>query len=432
MKVAVFGLGYVGCTMMGCLSRLGHRVAGVDLNLGKVKAINSGQATVYEPGLQDLVSEGHSKKLLSATDKTEAALAGADVAFICVGTPNSASGDLDVSQLLEVAGEIGEHLKQRASYLTVVIRSTVPVGTNQAIARVISERSGKESVVDFGVASNPEFLREGSAISDFFHPPYSLVGTESPDSFALLESLYQGVGGDTILVSVGTAELIKFVNNSFHALKVSFANEVGRISEGSGVDASELANIFLLDTKLNVSGAYLRPGFAYGGSCLPKDLLGLNSIARQGNVSVPILNSIESSNLEHIEFVAQKVVGMQINKVGLLGIAFKSNTDDVRNSPAIELGRKLTREGVEVRFFDSKVSQAVNRGFLQADLLDSAGQQVSSVNALIEGSELVVVVNRDDSFLDALQMSGDSLSDKVVLMLFEEDRDFGFSYESLV
>ena len=362
MVISVFGLGYVGCVSAACLARLGFQVIAVDVNSAKVDAANRGEPSVIEPGLDDLFKAGHRAGLIVATSDPADAIASADVVILAVGTPVGTDGQLDLSSLYAATQEIGLALRESGSTKTIIIRSTVTPGTVERVTRLLSEQSGKVAGVDFRVAVNPEFLREGSAIADFFSPPYILYGTPYPEVCDVMRHMYGGVAAEVRQVSVGTAEMIKYVNNSWHALKVAFANEIGAICREVGTSSHELMSVFADDTTLNTSRAYLRPGFAYGGACLPKDLSGLVALAASERVSVPILDSVRRSNREHVDRALELILQSGTKRVAMWGLAFKPETDDIRNSPALELAHRLVEADVEVVAYDSSVSLALSSG----------------------------------------------------------------------
>jgi len=326
MKISIFGLGYVGCVGVGCLSKLGHSVIGVDINSDKICLINQGKSPVIEKGLSELIKEGLDKNLISATLKYEYAVLNSGISFITVGTPSDINGHLDISHIFAVAKQIAEVLKKKESFHVIVIRSTVNPGTNVEIGKLVEKISGRVKNKDFAVASNPEFLREGVALEDFFNPPYTLIASESKKALEILHELYKDIKGEIVEVDVSVAEIIKFVNNSFHALKISFANEIGRVCKKLNIDSAKVMEIFCKDEKLNLSPYYFKPGFAYGGSCLPKDLKALNLLAHDKYTQIPVLSSIDKSNEVHIKQAFDIMVSKGKKKIGFLGLSFKQGT----------------------------------------------------------------------------------------------------------
>ena len=323
MTVGIFGLGYVGCVGLGAIAELGNYVVGVDINETKVDLINNGKATIVEKGIDELINKNFIKKRIEATTDAKSTILKSDILILCINTPNDDNGHLNMDYIYKAAKDIAEAIKEKNDYITVAVRSTVMPGTNQRIKEIIEEKSGKTGGIDFGVVSNPEFLREGSAVEDFFNPPYTILASNECRSIEAMKNLYEGITGEILVTSIGTAELIKFVNNSFHALKVAFANEIGRICKTMEVDSNDLMNIFIKDKILNISSYYFRPGFAYGGSCLPKDLKALNTIAHDKYVPLEILPSISKSNDEHIDYAYRLITRKNKNKIGLYGISFK-------------------------------------------------------------------------------------------------------------
>lgn len=398
MNISVFGLGYVGCVTVGCLSSKGHNIIGVDINKDKLDVINQGKATVIEKGLDELISQGVANKLISTTSSVDHAIENSDLAIICVGTPNDAKGFLDMQYIVKVVNEIGTALKKKNSFFTVSIRSTVTPGTNELIGELLEKASGKKNNVDFGVVSNPEFLREGSAIADFFNPPYTVLASHSKTSLEVMTKLYDFLSSPVEIVEIKVAELIKFLNNSFHALKVAFGNEVGRLSRSLGLGDDKLIDLFLKDDILNISKAYFRPGFSYGGSCLPKDLKALNAISGDLNLSLPLLNNVEQSNTAHTEFILEQIQKFDIRNIGIFGLAFKKGTDDLRFSKSIDICEHLLGKGNEVFVYDNAVSISKligsNKAFLDTKLPHINNMLVDEFEELTEKSNLIVLVHR--------------------------------------
>jgi GDP-mannose 6-dehydrogenase len=359
-RIAVFGLGYVGSVSAACLSDVGHSVVGVDPIDSKVAALSAGTATVGEPLLGDLVRAAVAQGRLAATTDVPDAVARTDLALICVGTPSGAAGGVSFDALVRVSEEIGTALRTRSgSPYTVVVRSTVPPGTaRQVVIPALESSSGLVAGRDFGVAVNPEFLREGSAVEDFRSPPKTVVGSDDTATAGLVASLYEGLPGPVFCTPVEVAEAIKYADNAFHALKVSFANEVGELCAALDIDSHAVFDIVRADTKLNASGAYLRPGFAFGGSCLPKDLRGILHTARHADVAMPVLEHVLESNERQIERASRAVLDSGAARVALFGLAFKAGTDDLRESPLVALGERLLGRGISLRIHDAAVDQS--------------------------------------------------------------------------
>jgi GDP-mannose 6-dehydrogenase len=399
LNISIFGLGYVGCVGLGCLSEKGHNIIGVDVDRIKVNLINSGKATIVEKDIDELIRKNSNAGKIKATTDFKQAVAESDAAIICVGTPNNENGHLDMTHINKVAEEIGEALKNKNGFFAVAIRSTVMPGTNKRIGEIIREKSGKKVNTDFGVVSNPEFLREGTAVEDFFNPPYTVIASDSAKAANIMKKVYKDISGDVILTDVGTAEMIKFVNNSYHGLKVVFANEVGRICKSLGVDSRKLMELFVKDQILNISPYYFKPGFSYGGSCLPKDLKALNSIAHDNYVNVPVLSSVENSNNIHIDYALNLILNKQKKKIGFYGVSFKNGTDDLRFSPALELAERLLGKGYNIKIYDKNVHlsrlMGKNKDYLFNKLPHINEVLIENLDDLVCNSELLIIVNKD-------------------------------------
>jgi GDP-mannose 6-dehydrogenase len=357
VNVAVFGLGYVGCVSAACLAARGNSVIGIDVSPTKVDALRAGQAPVVEAGLGELVREEVSAGRLRVTLDPAEALAVADICFVCVGTPSSLNGSLGTEALKRVTSTIGEFLRASERRVTVVFRSTMLPGTCvDTLIPLLESSSGRIAGEDFGVAFNPEFLREGSSISDFHNPAKTVIGEFDSASGDVLAQLYEGLPGIQLRVPIHAAEMAKYVDNAFHAVKITFANEVGALCLAYGLDSHVVMESFLVDTKLNISTSYLTPGFAFGGSCLPKDLRALTYAAGRLDVKVPLLESVLLSNAECVRRVVEKVVQLGHRRVGVFGLAFKAGTDDLRESPLVELCERLLGKGFELKIYDGTVT----------------------------------------------------------------------------
>jgi GDP-mannose 6-dehydrogenase len=407
-KVSVFGLGYVGSVMAACLSGQGHEVVGVDLNSLKSDTLNSGKSPIVEPGIDELVAEAHRRGTLRTTANAAEAVRDTDISFICVGTPSLFTGKLDLRGVERVCQNIGEALRTKPAYHTIVLRSTMLPGTAEQLAIPTLERaSGKRAGHDFVVCANPEFLREGSAIRDFMEPPMTVLGAADPSHLTALALLYSFSKAPLFKTSLATAEMVKYSCNAFHALKVAFANEIASIGNALGVDTSEAARIFCSDTKLNVSSAYLKPGFAFGGSCLPKDVRALTYRAKELDVEIPLLQSIMPSNQQHIDRAVQAVLLSGKRKVGLLGLSFKAGTDDLRESPYVHAIKRLLGEGCQVRIWDSDVSLGFavgsNRRFIMEVIPHIGSLLCKNMEDVLNFADLVLIgsqkVHMDDLHL---------------------------------
>lgn len=354
MKIAVFGLGYVGCVTAACFAKLGHKVIGVDVIKRKVQAINRGEAPIKEKGLDALINKGFREGNLKATTDVFSAIEDSEIAFICVGTPSARDGSVELSFLKKVITEIMKAVNKK--YI-IVIRSTIPPGTFQKISDTAEKVSGKKLGKDLDIVLNPEFMREGSAIDDFFNPPFIVISTENRLSARKVSSVYKGVKAKIFIVKPKIAEMIKYASNSFHALKIVFANEIGMLCKGLGIDSNKLMGLFCEDKQLNLSPYYLMPGFAYGGSCLPKEIASLQHNSRLLKLNLPLIWSISTSNYEHINRAAKLIKKQKKKNVGILGITFKKNTDDIRGNPILLVVNKLLDAGFNVRIYDPNIKK---------------------------------------------------------------------------
>lgn len=402
MKVSIFGLGYVGCVSLGCFALAGNKVTGLDINETKMKFIKNGKATVTEKDIGQIIAEQHkcgniffSSDPIDAVKKTE-------VSFICVGTPSTNNGHLDLGAVYSVSEEIAEGIREKNGFHVIVIRSTVLPGTNKKVSKLIHKKSGKICNKDFAVVSNPEFLREGTAVQDFFNPPFTIIGANNHKAIEKLKKIYEGIGPQFLVTDIAVAEMIKFVNNAFHALKITFANEIGNICKKLKIDSHQLMDIFCLDKKLNLSSYYLKPGFAYGGSCLPKDLKALMTIAHDHYQDCPMLGNIERSNRIQKELVFRKITELNKQKVGFLGISFKSGTDDLRESPIIDIIERLIGKGYQVIVYDKNVQISkligANRNYILKKIPYISQFITDNSDEFINKSDAIVIVNSDNGF----------------------------------
>ncbi|WNW13549.1 nucleotide sugar dehydrogenase [Pseudomonas sp. DTU_2021_1001937_2_SI_NGA_ILE_001] len=403
MRISIFGLGYVGAVCAGCLSARGHDVVGVDISADKIALINSGKSPIVEPGLGELLEQGiRTGKLRGTTDFSEA-IRDTDLSMICVGTPSKKNGDLGLEYIESVCREIGYVLRDKASRHTVVVRSTVLPGTvANVVIPILEDCSGKKAGVDFGVAVNPEFLRESTAIKDYDHPPMTVIGEFDKTSGDLLQSLYEELDAPIIRKDVAVAEMIKYTCNVWHATKVTFANEIGNIAKAVGVDGREVMEVVCQDKQLNLSKYYMRPGFAFGGSCLPKDVRALTYRASSLDVEAPLLNSLMRSNVSQVQNAFDIVASHDTRKVGLLGLSFKAGTDDLRESPLVELAEMLIGKGFELSIYDSNVEYARVHG-ANKDYIESKIPHVSSLlnadfDEVINNSDVIILGNGDERF----------------------------------
>jgi len=405
MKICVLGLGYVGTVSAACLAREGHEVTGVDIEPLKVAAINAGHAPVIERDLEPMIQAQVAAGRLRATTDAVAAILRSDLFLVCVGTPSRANGDIELDYLRRVTEQIGAALRHHPGAPVVVVRSTLVPGTMRSLViPTLERRSGRRAGVDFGVCLNPEFLREGTAVHDFFHPPKTVIGELNRASGDLAASLFSNLAAPLARTEIETAELVKYADNAWHALKVGFANEIGALCKGLEVDSHQVMDLFCRDTKLNLSPAYLRPGFAFGGSCLPKDLRALLYKAKTLDVALPILGAILPSNQLQIERGIQAVVDKGKRKVGILGFSFKAGTDDLRESPMVELAERLIGKGYDLRIFDANVRLAAlhgaNRAYIEKRVPHLARLLAASVDEVLEYADTLVIGNAAPEFRD--------------------------------
>jgi GDP-mannose 6-dehydrogenase len=421
MKISVFGLGYVGCVSAACLASRGNTVIGVDVNPTKIDLIMGGHAPVVEERIGELTSSVVADGSLTATTDVAAAIRDTDISLVCVGTPSAPNGSLSTAFLERVAEQIGEALAERETRHTVVFRSTMLPGTClNLLVPILEKASGKTAGVDFGVAVNPEFLREGSSVRDFFDPPKTVIGEFDSASGDAVAALYEGLPGEVFRVPVPVAEITKYADNSFHALKIGFANELGSICAALGLDSHQVIDVFVADRKLNISPAYLRPGFAFGGSCLPKDVRGLVHAAQRADVSVPILAHVLPSNEAHLKRAFDLVVRTGKRRIGLFGLSFKPGTDDLRESPMVELAERLLGKGYELKIYDANVTLSrllgANREYIEQRLPHLGQLLASSVEEVLDHAEVCLVASADPDVLAALPPdSGRTLIDLVRL-----------------
>lgn len=397
--ISVFGLGYVGSVTAACLAHKGNRVIGVDVNPRKVEMVQAGRSPVLEKGINEIMAESNRASRLHATTSILKAVAESEASFICVGTPNLRNGEHDLRQIEHVVLEIGAAMREKDGFHTIVLRSTVMPGTTESLViPMIEKASGKHAGEGFGVCYNPEFLREGSAVSDFLEPTITVLGGATSDHLREIREVYAWVPGRIFETSLSTAETVKSVCNVFHALKVVFANEIGTLCKRMGIDTEAVFEIFKADTRLNASAAYLTPGFAFGGSCLPKDLRAVSQGARQMDVRLPVIESIMTSNHEHIERAVDEVLRTGKKKVGVLGLSFKSGTDDLRESPLVLVIKRLLGEGCQVRIWDRDVALGrlvgSNRQFIDEVIPHIGTLLMPELIDVLHGAEVVVIGTR--------------------------------------
>jgi GDP-mannose 6-dehydrogenase len=398
-KVSVFGLGYVGSVTAACLASQGNVVVGVDLSASKVELLRSGRSPIVEPGMSELVAEGHRSSRLQATTDSAAAILQTDISFLCVGTPSLRNGKLDLGHIEPVCRDIAEVLKTKNSFHLVVLRSTVLPGTAEQIVIPTLERvSGKRMGQNFGVCVNPEFMREGTAVADFMEPSMTIIGAAEETHGARLRELYAWAPGRVFVTSFRSAEMVKYVCNAWHAVKVAFANEVGTVAKELGVDAESVIEIFTADSKLNISPSYLKPGFAFGGSCLPKDVRALNYRAKELDLKLPLFESIMPSNDEHLKRAVDLVLRTGKKNIALLGLSFKAATDDLRESPQVQLVKQLLGEGRDVKIWDDNVSLGrligSNRDYIEQAIPHIGSLLCQELRQVLAKAEVVVIGTR--------------------------------------
>jgi len=427
LKLSVFGLGYVGTVCAGCFSADGHEVIGVDVNPDKVDALNSGTSPIIEPDIGDLIREATAQGRLRATTSAQEAILGSEVSFVCVGTPSRSNGDLDLSHVRAVCQEIGSALRAKPGPHTVVLRSTMlPGSTEQVAIPALEAGSGRRVGDGLTVCYNPEFLREGSSVKDFRSPPKVVVGVMAEGDAAPLTEVYGGLQAPWVITSLRVAEMVKYADNAFHALKITFANEIGSICKAVNLDSHEVMRIFCQDTKLNVSAAYLTPGFAFGGSCLPKDLRALNYLARSRDLDPPVLGAILESNEQQIRAVARRIMATGHRRIGFLGMTFKPDTDDLRESPLVELIETLLGKGLTIAIYDPNVALSrlvgANRRFIEERIPHLSTLLVDSLDQVVQRSDVLVVGHRDRRLGAALERVP---PEKVIVDLARPDGTFG-------
>ncbi|HEV7860131.1 MAG TPA: UDP-glucose/GDP-mannose dehydrogenase family protein [Pyrinomonadaceae bacterium] len=403
MKLSVFGLGYVGCVSAACFAQEGHEVLGVDVNPTKVSIINEGKSPIVEAGVGELIAATVRAGRLRATTDSSEAVRASELSLVCVGTPSKPNGSLDLEYVRRVCEEIGQALKDKSEYHTVVIRSTMLPGTIESVVvPALEDSSGKRAGRDFGVCINPEFLREGTSIRDFYAPPFTLIGADDADVAGRLRRLYAGIDAPVFVVAVRAAEMVKYACNCFHALKVSFANEMGNICKALGIDSYQVMDVFCQDTKLNLSAYYLKPGFAFGGSCLPKDLRAINYKAKELDVEVPVLNSILNSNRRQIERATEMVLAAGSKRVGVLGFSFKAGTDDLRESPMVALIETLIGKGLDLTIYDRDVSLArlfgANKEYIEREIPHISRLMRGSIKEILDSSDVLIIGNKAAEF----------------------------------
>lgn len=407
MRISIFGMGYVGAVSAACLASTGHKVIGVDPNQTKVDLINSGASPIVEKDLDTLLKDGVDNGAISAMTDANQAVQNTDISFICVGTPSQLNGSLDLKFVRYVCEDIGKAIKEKNEFHVVVARSTMlPGSMREVVIPALEEASGKKAGVDFGVCNNPEFLRESTAVYDYHNPPKTVIGETDERSGDILVELYKDLDAPLIRTDISTAEMVKYTDNVWHALKVSFANEIGNICKGIGIDGHEVMNIFCQDTKLNLSPYYMKPGFAFGGSCLPKDVRALNYKAKSLDLELPIIGSIMANNQHQIDRGFNMVTQKGNRKISILGFSFKAGTDDLRESPIVEVIERLIGKGYDIKLYDKNVSLAkltgANKDYILNAIPHISKLMVDSMDEALAHGETIVIGNGSDEFKTVL------------------------------
>lgn len=414
MRISVFGLGYVGCVSIGCLAELGHEVIGIDVSKQKVDLLKEGKPTIVEKDIDSIIGQNCATGKIKASMDPYSSVLETDVSIICVGTPSSENGSLNLEYIYKCAEQIGMALSEKSSFHTIAIRSTVVPGTNSKVSHILATASGKTPNIDFGVVSNPEFLREGSAVLDYFNPPVTVIGSESQKALSIMRAIYKDIRAEVAEVEIGVAEIIKYVNNSYHALKVTFANEVGNVCKKINIDSHEVMRVFCLDRQLNISDYYFKPGFAYGGSCLPKDLGALVNLSESYSTIANVLSSIHPSN----EY--QKKVAMDLIKehsagktIGVVGVSFKQGTDDLRYSPMIDVLNDLILQGYQVKVYDENVSASILIGssqvYINRHIPYLSDILIGSLEELFDSSDLVILNQKSQQIISLVDQYSDKM-----------------------
>ena len=411
MDISIFGLGYVGCVSLGCLAQNGHDVIGVDVNQNKVDLINCGKPTIIEKDIDKIIEEQHQKGSISATSDASEAVEKTKISIIAVGTPSTPQGHLDLKYIFKVAENIGKTIRKKDDFHVIAIRSTVLPGTCDKVAEIVEQASGKKRNNAFAVVDNPEFLREGSAVADYYNPPLTLVGSDNKEAAEVMASLYSQLPGELIITDLKVAEIMKYVNNTYHALKISFANEVGNVCSELGIDSHKVMEIFCKDKQLNISPYYFKPGFAYGGSCLPKDLKGFQTLAHDLYVRTPVVDGIGQTNEHQIERAIEIIQRFPNKKLGFLGLSFKAGTDDLRNSPAVRVVEALLGKGADISIYDKNINLTMltgtNKDYIDARIPHLSKLLETDLESLVTKCDVLIVNTKEAEFVELLRTNED-------------------------
>ncbi len=415
MNISIFGLGYVGCVSLGCLAKNGHRIIGVDLSATKVAQINSGKPTIIEKDIDTIIAEQYAAGRISATTDNDIAVKDSEISIVAVGTPNTDKGHLNLQYIFNVAVNIGEALRFKDTFHIIVIRSTILPGTCDKFADIVEKVSDKKRNEDFAIVDNPEFLREGTAVCDYFNPPITLIGSDNKEAAEKVAGLYRNLPAEIIMTGLKVAEIMKYVDNTYHALKISFANEVGNICTELDIDSFKVMEIFCKDKQLNISPYYFKPGFAYGGSCLPKDLKGFQTLAHDLYIDVPVIDSIDKTNEIQIQRAIKIIFKYWNKKLGFLGLSFKAGTDDLRNSPAVTVIETLLGKGCDIKIYDKNINLSMltgtNKEFINARIPHLATLLANDASELINNCNVIVINTKEPEFLDLVK----DIQDKIII-----------------
>jgi GDP-mannose 6-dehydrogenase len=409
MNISIFGLGYVGCVSMGCLANMNNLVIGVDTNKKKIDLINKGKPTISEPELEKLIKSGFRKGKIIATGDFKYAIAKTEITFVCIGTPGNKIGSLNLNYLINALKQIALGIKFKKEFHTVVIRSTIIPGTYKKIHKIIEKYSGKKNLKDFCVIINPEFLREGSAVKDFLKPPFNIIGSNCNKGIEKIKKIYCRNGAHFEFVSEEIAEMIKLVSNSFHSVKISFANEIGNLCNIIGTDSNEVMRILCKDKKLNISRAYLKPGFAFGGSCLPKDISALNQLAKINRLEIPLITGAKITNNYQIKKTLDMITGFGLNKISIWGLSFKVGTDDMRGSPIINVINVLLKKGYDVKVFDGNINFdkliGSNKEFVKKNFKNVNKILIKDFDKFLKHANVLVINSFDKNLIKKIKSS---------------------------